>query len=279
MRCPRPSTVSTGAVVTLGVDASAPRGVAGRALLLVTVTGCGGRTAIVRCRAEPVPAPPTLAISSQGRVTSDPVASLTVLVTSPDGVVAAVSTLRWRCCSSNPGSGSRWLLAGRRTVPARPPAGSPPAWSTQHPTTSSTQLCTRWTRRRISWSSASCPAGHWGPTPAATPAVVLARSAARSGIPVLAISAGGDGGDLASAGVILRSLLDGRLDELLAPGIRVLNVPSCDQGMVRGLVEVDVADDANVVAVPDCGGPDPVPPDTDVAAYDAGFATIVELTT
>lgn len=113
---------------------------------------------------------------------------------------------------------------------------------------------------------------------AADEAVHVARSAAADAIPALAIAAGTDhGADHAAATSMLRTLVDLELESLLAPGARLLTVPSCDGGVVRGPIEIEPAVHAASVEAVDCGGAGPPDPADDVEAHAGGYATVVHL--
>lgn len=109
-------------------------------------------------------------------------------------------------------------------------------------------------------------------------AVHVARSAVGAGIPALAIAAGTDNGtDHAAATSMLRALVDLELESLLVPGARLLTVPSCDGGIVRGPIEVEPARQAASVEEVDCGGAGPPDPLDDVEAHAGGYGTLVHL--
>ncbi len=109
--------------------------------------------------------------------------------------------------------------------------------------------------------------------------VVVARAAATHGIPALAITAGTEhGADHAAATMILRSLLDLELESLVAPGARLLTVPSCDGGTVRAPVEIGASALASAPTTVECGGAGPMGPTDDVEAHAGGYATLVPLT-
>ena len=110
--------------------------------------------------------------------------------------------------------------------------------------------------------------------------VGAARTAARRGVPAIAVSAGlADEIDYAAAVAQLLDVLDARLDNLLEgpPTVLDLNVPSCTTGMVRGLVDVPLQTvDRGQGYQPDCtstAGPDFVD-DTD--AFVNGYATVAD---
>lgn len=97
-------------------------------------------------------------------------------------------------------------------------------------------------------------------------------------VPALVITAGAEHGiDLAGAGQMLRSLLDVHLDDLLEPGARILTVPSCGGGLLRGPIRVPPSPRASSVPSVVCGGPAVAEPEDDVEAHARGFATLVEL--
>jgi hypothetical protein len=112
-----------------------------------------------------------------------------------------------------------------------------------------------------------------------SPSVGAALAAARRGVPAIAVTAGDEhGSDVAGAGLALAGLFDLRLDELLdRGGVRVLTVPSCSGGTLRGPVEVPLAT-AEPAGQPDCTAPEAVGVELDdVSAHSRGYATIVDL--
>jgi len=113
--------------------------------------------------------------------------------------------------------------------------------------------------------------------------VGAARAAAQRGIPALAVSAGiGDPVDFDTASELAVEWLREHRDALLAGGpppttVDNLNAPTCATGEVRGVAEVP-ADPTALLAdtlMPsvDCSSTVPQP-STDVAAFNAGFATL-----
>ena len=114
--------------------------------------------------------------------------------------------------------------------------------------------------------------------------VGAARTAARAGIPALAVSQGAaDEPDYSTAAKFAIAWVKSHRDQLLAnrgqpvPGIvRVdnLNVPTCAESKVRGLARVPAASDP--AAAVDCTAPKRTPRD-DVTAFSNGYATITPL--
>lgn len=123
--------------------------------------------------------------------------------------------------------------------------------------------------------------------------VGAARTGARAGIPALAVSQGffldqGPEPDYPTAVELTLDWVTEHREELLAadrpPGtaeVTNLNVPTCDGGQVRGVVEVPVATEAQTANVDyfavDCNS-DLQDPTQDVEAFGAGFAPLSRLT-
>ena len=110
-----------------------------------------------------------------------------------------------------------------------------------------------------------------------------ARVGVANGIPALAVSQGmGEVHDYDSAVTVVLDWIHDHADALRAGTADVevvnVNVPSCDAGMIRGLVEVEPDPDAEpglAVSVQDCTSTDPFTSDTrDVGAFSIGYATI-----
>jgi 5'-nucleotidase len=122
-----------------------------------------------------------------------------------------------------------------------------------------------------------------GPLTEVSGTVGAARTAARRGIPALAVSAGlaceGCQFDFPSAVEAALAWLDEHRDALAAGTVVAINVPSCDPGgEIRGTVEVPVAADdssGSPFTVADCTSTLADPSD-DVAAFNAGFITITD---
>lgn len=124
-----------------------------------------------------------------------------------------------------------------------------------------------------------------GPAVELSGTVGAARTAARRGIPALAISQGlpGEGVefDFAASVDAVLTWLDANRDSLADGSFVNINVPTCDAGTeLRGTLEVttDPTTDLGLaVQVADCGStlaPGDVP--TDVTAFNAGFAVVTE---
>ena len=112
-----------------------------------------------------------------------------------------------------------------------------------------------------------------------SPTVGAALAASRRGVAAVAVTAGDEHGtDVAGAGLVLAGLFDLGLDELLdRGGVRVLTVPSCSAGTLRGPVAVPVAATAPSGA-PDCTAPETAAMELDdVTAHASGYATIADL--
>jgi len=117
--------------------------------------------------------------------------------------------------------------------------------------------------------------------------VGAARTAAAAGVPALAVSQGiGAEFDYAS-GVDLAldwieehrsALLDG---SVTTEAVANLNVPSCDAGEIKGVIEVETATDAgarNVLAPVDCTVAAPAsPPTDDIDAFTLGYAPLADV--
>jgi 5'-nucleotidase len=113
--------------------------------------------------------------------------------------------------------------------------------------------------------------------------VGAARTAAREGVPALAVSQGlGEPVDFDAAAELAVAWIDERRDALLAGEVPVdtvanLNVPSCDTGEVRGMVEVETATTADGAYEPvDCASSGDGYRD-DITAFVNGFAPIADV--
>lgn len=113
--------------------------------------------------------------------------------------------------------------------------------------------------------------------------VGAARAAARRGVPALAVSQGiGEEPDFDVAADLAVDWITEHLDDLVAGEVATdvvfnLNVPTCEAGEVRGEVEVEVATSGDgAVDVADCTSTDEGQTD-DIAAFNAGFATLSEV--
>lgn len=114
--------------------------------------------------------------------------------------------------------------------------------------------------------------------------VGAARAAARAGVPALAVSQGsGDEPDFPSAATLVVTWLDDNREAVAAGELPVdvvfnLNVPTCEEGELRGTLEVDTAttgDDA--VGTPsDCTATGDGYTD-DISAFLNGYAALSEL--
>ncbi len=111
----------------------------------------------------------------------------------------------------------------------------------------------------------------------ARPAVIAARRAAASGTPALVVALGTEhGADEAAAGVMLRSLVDLELDVVLSPGARILDIPSCAGGLVRGPLVTGTTARSSAPVAARCTESEPEG-DDDASAYGAGFAVLAPL--
>jgi 5'-nucleotidase len=122
-----------------------------------------------------------------------------------------------------------------------------------------------------------------GPVVDISGTVGAARAAAAHGVPALAVSEVLDGARTdytAAAVLVLRWLDDHRADIISGNAsalglLENLNVPSCPNGAIRGVVHAPVAAVNDGVDV-DCASTEIHPPD-DVAALNAGFAVLSPL--
>jgi 5'-nucleotidase len=122
-----------------------------------------------------------------------------------------------------------------------------------------------------------------GPIVELSGTVGAARTAAREGVPALAISQGlGDPVDFDAAAELAIAWIDERRATLLAGDLPVdtvanLNVPSCDTGEVRGMVEVATATTVDGAYEPvDCTSTGDGYTD-DITAFRNGFAPIADV--
>jgi 5'-nucleotidase len=114
--------------------------------------------------------------------------------------------------------------------------------------------------------------------------VGAARAAAREGVPALAVSQGlGDPVDYDAAAELAVAWIEEHAEALLAGELPVdsianLNVPSCDAGEVRGMVEVatDVTATEGAFDPAECTSTDDGYSD-DITAFLNGFATLAEV--
>lgn len=116
-----------------------------------------------------------------------------------------------------------------------------------------------------------------GPVVDVSGTIGAGRAAVARGIPALAVSSGTSGFDYASAAEIVIEWVEENRDAVAAGDAAVevtsVNVPSCDAGEVRGLLEVPVATGGNPLAAQDCTSTLEDPAD-DVEAFTNGFATL-----
>ncbi len=109
-----------------------------------------------------------------------------------------------------------------------------------------------------------------------------ARTAARLGLPALAVSQGaGDPPDFAAGAALAAQWLEDHRAELLdgsaPPIVTSINVPTCPSGTFRGLMTVPVSiHSRSDFVAPDCASPlsNPVVGADDVDAFHFGFATL-----
>ena len=260
--------------------------------LVLLVAGCGsGQSADDAASAPERPsiAVPTLAVAARTPTAPAAVETLTVLVTSAGGIDspgldAAVTVLASRPATE--------VVVVATAVPS---AGGEETGATAQVRDAQTR--SGYPARVVNASAADAVAialddlgvvpdlvvvgidegAALGATIRRSPSVGAALAAARRGVPALAVTAGDEhGADLAAGGLLLTTEFDLGLDDLLGrAGVRVLTIPSCAAGLVRGPVRVEVAD-AEPVGGSDCRGPDREHLD-DVAAHAGGYAALVDL--
>jgi len=122
-----------------------------------------------------------------------------------------------------------------------------------------------------------------GPVVDVSGTVGAARTAARRGIPAVAVSQGlapeGSGFDFAAGVHVLLDWLAEHRDRLAPGSFANINVPSCGpDAEIRGVIEVASAvDESNgpAIGVADCSST-VVDPGDDVAGFNAGYVTITE---
>jgi 5'-nucleotidase len=122
-----------------------------------------------------------------------------------------------------------------------------------------------------------------GPFSELSGTVGAARTGARAGYPALAASQGfGEPADFATGARFVSGWLDDHIEELRGgsgPFVESLNIPTCTEAQVRGMVEVPTATDFGErdALASDCtsGVDDPA---DDVDAMNVGFASLAELT-
>ncbi len=260
------------------------------AAALVVGAGCSsGRTASDATTAS-VMRPPTLAVSTRALATAPADDRLTVLVTSPDGVGspgldAAVAILLelpdldLHVVAGVAPGGVRTLEASvGATTPATTSSGYPASEVDAAPEEVVAVAIDQLGIRPDLVLIGLTPGVSLGPDLATSPIATMARGADATGVPVLGIALGTEhSADLAAAGVMLRSLFDTDLDTVTSPGIRILDVPSCDNGLVQGPVAVDPATEVPPVVAPDCSQEALGPFADDVSAYRSGVAALVDV--
>ncbi len=120
-----------------------------------------------------------------------------------------------------------------------------------------------------------------GPVVDVSGTVGAARAAVDRGVPALALSSGIDGFDYEAAVPFMLDWIDENRAALIAGDapaeVVSINVPSCTTGEVRGLEEVPAGTDGSqAVVAQDCTSTLADPAD-DLAAFNAGFATLTVL--
>ncbi len=107
--------------------------------------------------------------------------------------------------------------------------------------------------------------------------VGAARAGVAGGVPSLAVSSGTETYDYAAAVPIVLDWIEERRDDLLAGEapleVASINVPSCTEGEVRGVVEVPVATAGEFLDPQDCTSTLEDPAD-DTEAFLNGFASL-----
>lgn len=107
--------------------------------------------------------------------------------------------------------------------------------------------------------------------------VGAARAGVAGGVPSLAVSSGLEGHDYAAAVPLVLDWVEERRDDLLAGEapleVASMNVPSCTEGEVRGVVEVPVASTGEFLDPQDCTSTLEDPAD-DTEAFLNGFASL-----
>ncbi|MCU1371677.1 MAG: Survival protein SurE [Ilumatobacteraceae bacterium] len=110
--------------------------------------------------------------------------------------------------------------------------------------------------------------------------VGAARAAASHGVPALAASQGTTSFDYDAAVPFILDWVKENREAIQSGdfevGVSSMNVPSCDSGEIRGLVEPEVADTVDAaIADQDCTSTTPEADlATDIAAFNAGFVTL-----
>ena len=115
--------------------------------------------------------------------------------------------------------------------------------------------------------------------------VGAARAAAKHGVPALATSQGTTSFDYDSAVPFILDWVKENRDAIedgkLEAGVTSMNIPSCDAGEIRGLLEPEVADTVeNAIHDQDCESTTAEADlKTDIEAFNAGFVTLTPVPT
>ncbi len=258
------------------------------AAALVMGAGCSAGPASHDAAPAPVSRSPTLAVSTRALAMAPAGERLSVLVTSPDGIGSPGLDAAIEILLELPGlelnvvtraapGGVRTLEASTDPAAATTASGYPvtevDAATDQLAAAAIDQLGIRPDLVLIGLT----PGVWFGPDVVTSPVAAMARGAVAAGIPALGVTVGTEhGADLAAAGVMLRSLFDTDLDTILSAGARVLDVPSCDNGLVRGPVVVEPATSVPAAMAPDCSQPMLGTFGDDVSAYRSGVAALVD---
>ena len=260
--------------------------------LVLLVAGCGsGQSADDAVPAgEPMPiAVPTLAVAARTPTAPAVVETLTVLVTSAGGIDspgldAAVSVLSGRpatevvvIATAVPSTGGAETGAAAQVRDAHTRSGYPARVVNASAADSvAIALDTLGVEPDLVVVGIDDGAA-LGAAARRSPTVGAAFAAARRGVPAIAVTAGDEHGtDLAAGGLLLTTVFDLGLDDLLGQAtVRVITVPSCGAGLLRGPVRVEVAS-TEPPAGSDCRGPAGEHED-DVSAHAAGYAAVADL--
>lgn len=266
--------------------------VASVAAALLALAGCGGRD-----DAAPASTAASATTLAETTTTTAP-EPFTVLVTNDDGVAAPgidalVEALRLddtievvvvAPASNQSGTGDRTTAEGADASVSSTASGYPavavegfPADAVQH----ALAVVFAGTRPDLVISGIN-EGQNLGPVVDLSGTVGAARTAARAGIPALAVSQGrapdGVEPDYGSGVEHALDWLEENRGRLEPGAFQNMNVPTCPVGEVRGVVEVASATEellADALAVADCTAT-LVEPADDVAAFNAGFVTVTE---
>ena len=260
------------------------------AAALLMGAGCSSGRASQDAGPAPATLPPTLAVSTRALAPAPTDERISVLVTSPDGVgspgLDAAVAILLDLPDLELHVVTPVLPDGVRTLEAGAPTSTAATTSSGYPATQIDAPAEQLVAAAIDQLGLQpdlvvvgvTPGVRLGPDLGRSPVTALARGAAAVGIPALGVAVGTEhGADLAAAGVMLRSLFDTDLDTILSAGARVLDVPSCDNGLVRGPIVVEQATSVPAAMAPDCSQPTLGTFADDVSAYREGVAVLVDV--